>query len=84
MGFKFDVDIDLSFDTLQGECRRIKLEMLIELIKNLYCTEQMEKITKFNYDWFHNHWYDRCEQLNRPVLDMLKERIDGGIWSWWS
>jgi len=79
MGFKCDVDIDLSFDTLQGERRRMKLEMLIELIKKLYCTEQMEKITKFNYDWFHNSWYDYCEQLNRPVLNTLKERIDRGI-----
>ena len=25
MGFKFDVGIDLSFDRLQGECRRRKL-----------------------------------------------------------
>jgi hypothetical protein len=79
MGFKFDVGIDLSFDRLQGECRRRKLEMLIGIIKNLSCTEQMEKISKFNYDWFHNYWYDRCEQLNRPVLDKLKERIDRRI-----
>ena len=79
MGFDFDVDIDLSFDKLSGDCRKQKLQMLIDLIKNININESLERVTQKNYNWFHNDWYNYCEQLNTPILQQLKETINNEI-----
>lgn len=75
MGFNVDVDIDLGFDSLGGDCRKTKLEMLIRLIKKIKGDEELEIVSKQNYDWFHNSWYDHCEKINQPVLEELSSRI---------
>ena len=79
MGFDFDVDVDLSFDSLPGDCRKQKLELIIEIIKSITASETLEKVSQKNYNWFHNNWYDYCETLNTPVLANLKERLSNEI-----
>lgn len=75
MGFDFDVDVDLSFDNLPGDCRKQKLKLILDLIKSITASETLEKVSQKNYNWFHNNWYDYCETLNTPVLAGLKERL---------
>lgn len=75
MGFNFNTDIDLSFDSLSGDCRKQKLESIINLIKKISASESLENLSKKNYDWFHNHWYDYCEKINQPVLNKLKSKV---------
>lgn len=79
MGFKFDVGLDLSYDNLPHDSRRVRLQRLIDITKDLYATDVMEQVTKQNYDWFHNDWYAHCEKINRPVLENLIEIIHNEV-----
>ena len=75
MGFNFDTGMDLSYDEAPQDNRVAKLNGVINLMKTIEATPELEKICRKNYEWFHNGWYDSCEANNRAVLDLLQRRV---------
>ena len=80
MGFNFDVGIDLGYDDITSvDNRQSKIYGIMSAIDKIKANAILENTAKKNYDWFHKSWYNYCEQLNKPVMDTLKRKIQNEI-----